>query len=96
MTYADTAVIVLTCVTIIITCAALVIGMLGIFGYQKLKHDACEASVASALIRIESEMGDGGVLKKLLEERGDEILANYNRKRTRSEDWGKEETEYGE
>ena len=47
-----------------------------------------------ALSRIEHEISDDGTLRKLLVERSDEFIATYNRRRP--EDWGKEETDYGE
>lgn len=96
MDYTDTVVVVLACVTVIITCAALVIGMLGVFGYEKLKREATDEAIRAALLRIEKEMEKGGIIEKLLVERADQFLADYYRRQVRRDDWGKEESEYGE
>lgn len=96
MLYADIAVLVLTCVTVVITCAALVIGMLGVWGFQKIKEDAVETAVKQSLARVEREISDGGDLRKLLLVMFSEFENRYSGNQPKKDDWGNENTDYGE
>jgi hypothetical protein len=96
MLYADVAVLVLTCVTIIITCAALVIAMLGIWGFQKIKEDAVATAVTMSLERVEKEISEGGDLRKLLLVLFSEFENRHSGGGKKGVDWGDENREYGE
>jgi hypothetical protein len=96
MSYPDIAVLVLTCVTIIITCAALVIGMLGVFGFQKIKEDAVASAIKQSLSRVEKEMSDGGDLNKLLLLKFSQFENRYSGVAPRADDWGNENSNYGD
>lgn len=96
MAYTDIAVLVLTCVTIIITCAALVIGVLGIWGFQRIKEDAVESAVKRALDRVEEEMKDGGALSILLLAKFAEYENRMSGATGNVIGWGNENSEHGE
>ena len=96
MLYADIAVLVLTCVTVIIACAALVIGVLGVWGFQKIKEDAVESAIKMSVDRVEKEISDGGDLRKLLLVLFTEFENRHSGKLPKADDWGNENSDYGE
>ena len=89
---ATTIIIVMTALSIMLTSLAIIIAVVGAFGFSTLRNDAFNA----AADRASEELGEDGNLRKIIDSRVDEIVARTQSGRSARHEFPNPDSEYGE